>query len=245
MHKRSKTFGTNQLADREDIVKNNLKKIGIVVVLVSGTILLSNLLVQNSSNGAEMELLRDEISILKNENAKLNESVTEMEVRIKRERVLRKLAIEKSDEELKEYMEERFLTLRGVVCATIRLESYIRALPIYSEITCFVKEYDSENNVLVIDKFEWIYPEDYEKIEELGLDKEFSFSGSGRYLHNEEVKLENYYVPEDASFYILYEHNSKYVTEDFFVKGFNERLSLFTIKLIGNKIVEVTEIFVP
>ncbi|MGV8154660.1 MAG: hypothetical protein ACLKAO_10155 [Alkaliphilus sp.] len=163
----------------------------------------------------------------------------------KREKIWIKLDIEKVDVELKEFLEERFLDGRAVTSTTNRLERYIRALLMYSEITCFVKESDPANSILAIGKFEQIYPDDYEKIEALGLDKEFSFSGSGRYLHNEEVKLENYYVPEAASFYILYEHNSKYVTEEFFLKGFNERLSMFKIKLIGDKIVEVTEIFVP
>ncbi|MGV8154659.1 MAG: hypothetical protein ACLKAO_10150 [Alkaliphilus sp.] len=61
-------------------MNNNLKKIGIAVVLLSATMLLSSLLVQNCSNRAELELLRDEINTLKDENDRLDEAITEIRV---------------------------------------------------------------------------------------------------------------------------------------------------------------------
>lgn len=114
-------------------------------------------------------------------------------------------------------------------------------------IIAFVKEYDSVNSTLKIDKIEWITLNDSKRIEELKLDINTDFP-NGFYIYNPDEFVQVYPVSEETLFFVNNLENAAvplYVEKNEFNLYLKDSFGLFNIEIVDGKIKEVAEQYVP
>lgn len=114
-------------------------------------------------------------------------------------------------------------------------------------IKAFVKEYDTVNNTLKIDKIEWITQNDAERIEELKLDANLDFP-NGFYIYNPDETTKFYPVNSETLFFVNNLEDAAvplYVEKNEFNSYLEKSFGLFNIEIINGEIKEVAEQYVP
>lgn len=201
----------------------------------------------DSSYIKDMEMLKDEINTLKDENIRLKGIVNELETLVELNKShLNQFETNSIEVEQKlNILDERHFEVQELNTSTHRLNRYIKKMPNYKEMTCYIYDYDMNNNTIIVDEFEWINMDDHERIMELGLDSRYDFP-NGYYIYNEEEKTEKYIIPTDTCFYILDSTTRlQFADKDKFAKRLQKYIGLFRIILIDDNIIEVSEIYVP
>lgn len=145
--------------------------------------------------------------------------------------------------EFENYKNEAYITHSQIN----RNFNYIKELSEFRIVQGYITQFDQSSNVLNLDKIEWITLEEESRINELGLNKDRDFP-NGFYILNQNIKEEQYKITNNTHFYILDSVTSTHVTKQEFLKKIKEYKGnkvLFSITIINNKVIEISQLYTP
>ncbi len=220
-----------------------MKKASITIILFIIVILISifNIYLlekEKAENKNQMLLLRAEIDELKDKLSALEE---------------KNMGYDNKFNDFKEQSsdigkEQNFFTSDIMMCRDdiMRLEAYISHFKEYKTITAYIKSYSKNDEGLQIDfdECEMLSLNDSKRIKELGLDVNRDFP-SAYFIYNKDSDTTTYNINDSVNFYLADSTSRSLVSKEKFLDESIKYKHLVRIVFINNKILEISQVYLP